>query len=68
LSAQARTSALVVGGVPLLYVCWTALADRRAFHALTGTVTGRACLALGLGLEALGGWWMRRILRAGSLL
>ena len=29
LSAQARMSALVVGGMPLLYVAWSALADQR---------------------------------------
>jgi hypothetical protein len=33
---------------------------------LTATLFGRICLALGLGLEGLGGWWMRRIVRAGS--
>jgi tight adherence protein B len=68
LSAQARMSALVVGGTPFLYVGWSALADRQALHALLGTPTGRACVALGVGLEALGAWWMRRILRAGSFL
>jgi tight adherence protein B len=68
LSAQARMSALVVGGTPLLYIGWSALADRQALHALLGTPTGRACIALGVGLEALGVWWMRRILRAGSFL
>ncbi len=68
LSAQARMSALVVGGTPFLYVGWSALADRRSLHALLGTPTGRACIALGVGLEALGVWWMRRILRAGSFL
>jgi tight adherence protein B len=68
LSAQARMSALVVGGTPFLYIGWSALADRQALHALFGTPTGRACIALGIGLETLGVWWMRRILRAGSLL
>jgi tight adherence protein B len=68
LSAQARMSALVVGGTPFLYVGWSALADRQSLHALFGTPTGRGCIALGLGLEALGVWWMRRILRAGSYL
>jgi len=68
LSAQVRMSALVVGGTPFLYIGWSALADRHALHALLGTPTGRVCIALGVGLEGLGVWWMRRILRAGSFL
>jgi len=68
LSAQARMSATVVGGAPLLYIGWSAIADGRALHALLGTSTGRVCVALGLGLEVLGIWWMRRILRAGQFL
>src|SRR5262249_2854444 len=43
LSAQARLSAVVVGGTPLLYIAWSALADRGALHALTGTTAGRLC-------------------------
>jgi tight adherence protein B len=68
LSAQARMSALVVGGTPLLYLAWSALADRAAWHALAGTTTGRVCVLAGLGLETLGIWWMSRILRSGSVL
>jgi tight adherence protein B len=67
LSAQARLSALVVGGTPLLYLAFTAVSDPRALHSLTGSTVGRACVALGLALEALGAWWMRRIVRAGSV-
>ncbi len=68
LSAQARLSAFVVGGTPLLYIAWSALADRGALDALTGTTAGRLCLLVGIGLEALGGWWMHRILVNGSSL
>jgi tight adherence protein B len=68
LSSQARLSAAVVGGAPLLYLAWSALIDRAAMHALLGTPTGRVCVVVGLGLEAVGGWWMRRMLRAGSFL
>ncbi len=68
LSAQARMSALVVGGTPLLYLAWSALVDRQAWRALTGTPAGRVCVVAGFGLEALGMWWMRRILRSGSFL
>jgi tight adherence protein B len=68
LSAQARMSAVVVGGTPLLYLAWSAVADRRALHTLTATAPGRLCLAVGLALEVLGAWWMRRIIANGSVL
>ena len=55
LSSQARMSAVVVGGAPLAYIAWSALVDPHALHVLTGTLFGRVCLLLGLGLEALGG-------------
>lgn len=67
-SAQARMSALVVGGMPVLYIGWSAIADRRAFVALTGTPVGRVCVAVGITLEVLGVLWIRRILRHGSAL
>jgi len=66
LSAQARMSALVVGGAPLLYLAWSAIVDPHALHALAATSTGHACLVAGLALEVLGAWWMRRILRSGG--
>lgn len=62
LSAQARLSALVVGLAPLGSLAVSALVDGRVLAALLGTAPGRACLAAGLGLEALAGLWMRRIL------
>jgi tight adherence protein B len=68
LSAQARMSAVVVGGAPLLYMCWSAIADQHALHVLTATTTGRVCVLLGIGLELAGMFWMRRILRNGSFL
>lgn len=66
LSSQARMSALVVAGAPVAYIAWSALVDPHALHVLTGTLFGRVCLLLGLSLEALGGWWMRSIVRSGS--
>jgi tight adherence protein B len=68
LSAQARMSAVVVGGTPLVYIAWSAFADRGALNALTGTTAGRVCLLVGLVLEGLGAWWMHRILVNGSVL
>jgi tight adherence protein B len=66
LSSQARMSAFVVGGAPVGYIAWSAIVDPHALHVLTGTLFGRACLVVGLGLEALGAWWMRSIVSAGS--
>jgi Flp pilus assembly protein TadB len=40
--------------------------DPHALQVLTGTFFGRLCLVLGLGLEGLGGLWMRSIVRSGS--
>lgn len=66
LSAQARLSALVVGLAPLGSLAVSMLVDRRVPAALLGTAPGRACLAAGLGLEALAALWMNRILRVAS--
>ena len=66
LSSQARMSAIVVGGAPVAYIVWSAVVDPHALQVLTGTLFGRVCLGLGLGLEVLGGWWMRSIVRSGS--
>ena len=68
LSSQARMSAMVIAGAPVAYIAWSALVDPHALEVLTGTPFGRACLGLGLGLEVLGGWWMRSIIRGGSAL
>lgn len=66
LSSQARMSAIVVGGAPVAYMAWSALVDPQALQVLTGTLFGRLCLLIGLGLEGLGAWWMRSIVRSGS--
>jgi tight adherence protein B len=66
LSSQARMSGIVIAGAPVAYIAWSALVDPHALHVLTGTPWGRVCLVLGLGLEGLGGWWMRNIVRSGS--
>jgi tight adherence protein B len=65
-SSQARMSAVVVGGAPVAYIAWSAVVDPHALQVLTGTGFGRVCLVLGVGLEALGAWWMRSIVRSGS--
>ena len=66
LSAQARMSAIVVGGAPVAYIGWSAIIDPHSLQVLLGTTVGRACLGAGVALEALGAWWMRGIVRSGS--
>ncbi len=67
LSAQARMSAVVIGGAPFAYLAWSALVDPSALHALSGTGAGRVCLLCGAVLDAVGLWWMQRIVRSGSI-
>jgi len=66
LSAQARLSAVVVGAAPLVSLLLSLLVDRRVAPTLIGTPSGRACLLIGLTLEALAALWMRRIVRCGA--
>jgi tight adherence protein B len=68
LSAQARLSAMVIGAAPIAYLAWSTLVDPSTFHTLVGTNAGRACVLFGGALECVGLWWMRRIVRAGSVL
>jgi tight adherence protein B len=67
LSSQARMSAIVIGGAPLVFLVWSAMTDPHALHGMGATAVGRVCIVVGLALEGLGLWWMRRILRAGSI-
>lgn len=63
-SAQARLSALVMTVLPgtvLLLLITTSASVR----TVTATPTGAIVVACGLGLNALGWWWMRRIIGGG---
>jgi tight adherence protein B len=67
LSTQARASAAVIGVAPVAFLLVVAAADPSAVGFLVGSPTGLVCLASGLGLDAVGAWWMRRIVaRAGA--
>ena len=66
LSSQARMSALVIGLAPVAYLVCSMAFDDRTAHLLFATRLGQLCLAVGLALEVLGGWWMRRIVSAGD--
>jgi tight adherence protein B len=65
-SAQARLSALVIGVLPLAFTVWCVLTDPRIASFLFATSAGWACLLGGLGLDALGGVWMARLVREAS--
>jgi len=66
LSSQARMSALVVGAAPVAYLAFVSMADPGSLDVLLATNAGRACLAIGLTLEALAALWMRRLLGSES--
>jgi tight adherence protein B len=61
-TAQARASALALGLLPLGFTGLLALTDPSVPRFLVGSRLGWACLAVGLALEAAGGWWMHRII------
>jgi tight adherence protein B len=65
-SAQARLSALVIGLLPVAFMVWALATDRRTAAFLVSSPPGWACLLAGLGLEAGGVLWMRRILRGAA--
>ena len=66
LSAQARLSAVVVGGAPVAYLAFSAIADPTSVDALVGSRAGLVCLIAGLTCEVLAAFWMRRIVAAGA--
>ena len=61
LATQARLSALVIVGAPVAFVALGGIAAPDQLAHLTGSWGGRLCLVAGLGLDALGAWWMQRI-------
>jgi tight adherence protein B len=61
-TAQARASALALGLLPLGFTGLLVLTDPSVPRFLVGSQLGWACLAVGLALEAAGGWWMHLII------
>jgi len=59
-SAQARLSARVLTGVPLVFAGWSALSSR-TFRAAVISPIGLACAVAGAACNMFGWWWMRRI-------
>ena len=66
LSTQARASAAVIAIAPFAFSALVALADPSSVTFLFTSGFGVACLAIGIALDIVGAWWMRRIVtRAG---
>lgn len=66
LATQARLSAVVLTVAPLAFAALAAAGDPRTASVLLRSPLGQGCLAIGLGLDAVGAAWMARITRAGA--
>ena len=64
LSAQSRASATMIAAAPVGFLLVFAIADPAALSFLIASPLGWMCLAVGLGLDAVGFWWMRRLVAA----
>lgn len=61
LAGQARASAAVLVGLPVVVAVGGAAADRRVAATLLGTPWGLGCIALAVVLDGAGALWMQRI-------
>ena len=64
LTSQARVSAMMIAALPLGFMLLSAGAGDHAAGFLFTTRLGLAILACGLGLDAVGALWMRRIVNS----
>jgi Flp pilus assembly protein TadB len=64
-AASARLSTHVMTAVPLAMLAVLTATDDDV-RAVTVAPVGAACIASGLILNALGWWWMRRIVRSST--
>jgi tight adherence protein B len=64
-AAQARLSAHVMTAVPLLVLALLAATDDDV-RSVAVSAVGATCIICGLVLNAIGWWWMRRIVRSSS--
>ena len=62
LSSQSRASAVVLVVAPVVFAAAAAVVDDRILNVLVGRPIGWACMGLGLGLDALGAFWMARLI------
>lgn len=61
LSSQARASAALLVVAPVVFTFVVGAVEPRLWSMLLGSPLGWACLALGVGLDALGAVWMARL-------
>lgn len=61
LTSQARASATVVALAPVAFAAVVAMTDDRFLGLMFGTSIGRISLVVGVLLDAVGVWWMRRL-------
>ena len=66
LSVQARLSAGVLSAAPIAFTFLLATVDPGSARFLLRTPAGWACIVVGIALDALGGWWMHRLVRRAS--
>jgi tight adherence protein B len=59
--AGPRASARLLAALPLLGLAMAAALGARPLSFLLGTLPGWGCLVLGVGLDLLGLWWIRRL-------
>ncbi len=62
-AAQARTSARVLTFLPLAFAAWGVATSASVRAAYAGSPVTVVVAALGVALNAVGWWWMRRVVR-----
>jgi tight adherence protein B len=66
LATQARASAAVLIAAPLGFAGLVSTIEPGVTRFLVTTPLGALCLVLGLGLDAVGAWWMARIVASAA--
>jgi tight adherence protein B len=64
LTSQARASAGMLAALPVVFTLVMSLVDPSTITTLFATPLGLTCLVAGVGLDAVGVWWMHRMIGA----